>query len=63
MQDLIFSAKNIKKGLSLGSGLTLTNNEIKNIMRVISSLENRGILLKETDRKNRSQEGGFPSFL
>ena len=28
------------------SEITLTNNEIKDIMKVIKSLENRGILLK-----------------
>ena len=27
-----------------GSGITLTNSEIKEIMKVIKSLENRGIL-------------------
>ena len=37
--------------MSKGSGITLTNNEIKNIMKVIYSLENRGILLKGTTRK------------
>ena len=31
---------------SKGSGITLTNNKIKDIMKVIKSLENRGILLK-----------------
>ena len=30
-----------------GTGITLTNNEIKEIMKVIRSLENREILLKE----------------
>ena len=42
-----------------GSGITLTNNEIKDIMKVIKYLENRGILLKETIRKITSQEGEF----
>ena len=28
-----------------GEGITLTDNEIKDIMKVIRSLENRGILL------------------
>ena len=32
-------------------------------MIVIKSLENRGILLKETPRKIISQEGGFLNFL
>ena len=36
-----FFGSNIKK--STGSGITLTNNEIKDIMKVIKSLENRGI--------------------
>ena len=43
--------------------MTLTNNEIKGIMKVIKSLENRGILLKGTTRKITSQEGGFLNFL
>ena len=34
-----------------GTGVTLTDNEIKNIIKVIKSFENRGILLKETTRK------------
>ena len=32
-------------------------------MKVIRSLENRGILLKETTRKINSQQGGFLNFL
>ena len=49
----------IKKSSSLlmGSGITLTNNEIKGIIKVIRSLENRGILFKRTTRKISSQEG------
>ena len=35
---------------SKGTGITLTNNEIKDIMKMIKSLENRGILLKGTAR-------------
>ena len=49
--------------LSKGSGITLTNNEIKDIMKVIKSLENSGVLLKGTTRKFTSQEGGFLNFL
>ena len=45
-----------------GAGITLTNNEIKDIMTVTKSLENRGTLLKETTRKITSQEG-FLNFL
>ena len=37
---------------SKASGITLTNNEIKDIMKVIKSLEKRGILLKEGLYKN-----------
>ena len=46
-----------------GSGITLTNNEIKDIIKVIKSLENREILLKGTTTKITSQEGGFLNFL
>ena len=46
-----------------GSGITLTNNEIKDIMKVIKSLENRGILLKGTTTKTAGQEEGFVNFL
>ena len=41
----------------------LTNNEIKDIIKVSRSLLNRGILLKETARKITSQEGGLLHFL
>ena len=47
----------------LGTGITLTDNEIKCILKVIKSLENRGILLKGTTKKITSQEGGFLNFL
>ena len=46
-----------------GSGITLTNKEIKDIIKVIKSLENRGISLKGTTRKITSQKGRFPIFL
>ena len=46
-----------------GTGITLTNNEIKDIMKLIKSLENREILLKGTTTKVTSQEGGFLNFL
>ena len=46
-----------------GSGITLTNNEIKDITKVSKSLENRGILLKGTTRKITTQQGGFLNFL
>ena len=49
--------KKVNNGISLvsGSGITLTNHEIKEIIKVIKSLENRGISLKETTRKIASQ--------
>ena len=38
-------SKKVSNGISLvsGSGITLTNHEIKEIIKVIKSLENRGI--------------------
>ena len=47
---------------SKGSGITLINNEIKDIIKVIKSLENRGILLKGTT-KITTREGGFLNFI
>ena len=38
-----------------GSVITVTNNEIKDIIKIIKSLENRRISLKGTNRKRRSQ--------
>ena len=48
---------------SKGSGITLTNNEIKDIVKIIRFLGNRGILIKGTTRKITSQEGEFLNFL
>ena len=39
-----------------------TNNKRKDIIKVISSLENRGILLKGSTRNVTSQEKGFLNF-
>ena len=47
----------------MGPGRTLANNEIKYLMKVIKSLENKGILLKGTTRKITSQKGVFLNFL
>ena len=44
------------------SEVTLTNHEIKYIMKVIRSLENRGILLKTTTKNINNEEKGFLSF-
>ena len=43
----------IKKGISsiTGSRITLTNNEIKDIMKIIKSLENKEVFLKGTTRQ------------
>ena len=48
---------------SKGSRITLRNNEIKDITRIIKSLENRGILLKGNTRKITSQDRGFLNFV
>ena len=55
----------LKKDFTLSecSVITLRNNEIKDIMKVIKSLEKRGILLKWTTTKITSQEKGFLNFL
>ena len=47
----------------MGSGITLRSNEIKDVMKVIKSLENRGVLLKGTTRKITSHKGEFLDFL
>ena len=41
----------------------LTNHKIKDIIKIISSLKNRGILLKGTTRKIASQEEGLLNFV
>ena len=46
-----------------GLGLTLLNNEIKDIIKVIKSLEKSRILLKGTTRKINRQEGELINFL
>ena len=47
----------------LGWGITLANNEIKYLVKLIKCLENRGILLKETTTKSTGQERRFLNFL
>ena len=62
MTDLfweIFYRVWINKEYITGSGIALANNEIKDIMKVIRSLENRGNLLKGTTRRIACEEGGF----
>ena len=46
-----------------GTGITLTDNEIKDIIKVINSLENGRTLLKGTTKKITSEEGEFLNFL
>ena len=38
------------------SGITIASNEIKDIMKVIKLLENRGVLIKGTTRKVTRQD-------
>ena len=61
--DVLAGLFNGKKLKITGSGITLTNIEIKYIIKVIRCLENRGILLKGTTKKVTSQEEGFLNFL
>ena len=61
VDNFIKGTKSIKK--LFGAGIILTDNEIKDVIKVIKSLENRGILLESTTRKITSREGGFLNFL
>ena len=51
-----FARKTLPYPTKFGMGI---KNEIKDIMKVIKSLENKVILLKGTTTKVTSQEGGF----
>ena len=51
-----------KTVLSKGTGINLTNNEIKDL-KVTKSLKDGWILIKATTRKITSQEGSFLNFL
>ena len=44
---------------ALSSGIALTNNDIKNIMKVIKSQEKGIISLQGTAKKVKNQKGGF----
>ena len=57
--------KAFKEGLLKleGSRITLPKNEIKDIIKVIKSLENRRVLLKGTTKRIISQEKRLLSFL
>ena len=41
------------------SGISLTNNEIKDIIKSIKNLEKKGVLLRGTSEKIKAQEGGY----
>ena len=43
----------------MSSGLTLTNNETEDIIKVVRPLRNRGILVKRISEKTKSQKIGF----
>ena len=60
-EGLNMAGKKNKEKIS--SGIGLTNNEIKDIKKVIKSSENRGVLSKGTTRKITRQEGRFLNFL
>ena len=60
-EGLNMTGKKNKEKIS--SGIGLTNNEIKDVMKVIKSLENRGVLSKGTTRKITRQDGRFLNFL
>ena len=60
-KNFIKALKNATKK-DFRAGITLTNNEIKDIMKVIKSSENRGTFLKGTTTKFNSKEGGFLIF-
>ena len=61
---LASSELNKKIRISQFSGITITNNKIKDIMKVIRSSENKGILIKGTPKKLVvRQEGQFLNFI
>ena len=43
----------------MSSGLTLTNNETEDIIKVVRPLRNRGIFVKGISEKTKSQKIGF----
>ena len=61
-KSLTKSLENMGAKKNMGSGVTLTNNEIKD-MKVMKSLENRGILLKETIKNLIVKKKDFTLFL
>ena len=48
--------------VSQSLGITLTNNKIKDILKLINYSENRGILLKETTKKLLAKKDNYLIF-
>ena len=63
MQDNYFIKMEKVARVLKGSGITLTNNEMKDIIKVIRFLENRESFLKVTTNRNINQNGGFINFI
>ena len=62
--DSKFILDTLKHGFkNLGAGIVLTDNEIKDIMKVIKSLKNKGIFLRETTKKLLVNKEDFKIFL
>ena len=59
----IFKKALLEEIFKEGSGTTITNNEIEDIIKLIRSLENRGVIIKGSTRKITTQEGVFLNFL
>ena len=59
--SLGYKSKTVLQGTT-GSKITLRSNQIKDILKVIRYLENKGILWNGTTRKICIQEGGFLNF-
>ena len=62
MQELILSLKiNKETSLVMSSGILVTIYELKDILKIIRSVQNREISLKETNEKVNNQEEGLLS--
>ena len=62
MQELILSLKiNKETSLVMSSGIPVTIYELKDILKIIRSVQNREISLKGTNEKVNNQEEGLLS--
>ena len=62
MQELILSLKiNKETSLVMSSRIPVTIYELKDILKIIRSVQNREISLKGTNEKVNNQEGGLLS--